>query len=199
MDYITLEKEASAEFIERKSIFTGYAAPVKTEEEAMNFIKRISPNSVYAYYIDWGRIARYSDAGEPHGTAGLPVLEIMRKGGFTDAAIVVTRYFGGILLGAGGLVRAFSAAAKVAVDAAGIVTYTSYIEFNLTCTYAEHQRIKTDIVKYETIQDSIEYTDNVELKLAIKEEKFDEFAKRISDLSAGRIKMIIIGKRFDKK
>jgi uncharacterized YigZ family protein len=111
LEYITLSKEAEVSFIEKKSEFIGYAAPVKTEEEAMEFINKIrkkhanATHNCYAYQLANGS-ARYSDDGEPQGTAGVPILSVIQKGGFTDAVIVVTRYFGGILLGAGGLVRA---------------------------------------------------------------------------------------------
>lgn len=202
--YVTLNKEASAEFIEKKSIFIGYAAPIKTEEDALNFIKKISTingdatHNVYAYLLDWGRVARYSDAGEPHGTAGIPVLEIIRKNNFTDAVIVVTRYFGGILLGAGGLIRAYSSAAKCAVDAAEIVTYVSYTECKLTCSYSEYQKIQNELPKYAIIQDDIEFTDVVTLMLAIKDELFHDFNNRISEMSAGKIKLLQISNRYDK-
>ena len=128
MNRVTLLKSGSATLVEKKSEFIGYACPVKDEDEAIEFVKSIKKkhsdarHNVYAYMIGQN-IARYSDDGEPQGTGGIPVLDVIRKSGFTDAVIVVTRYFGGILLGAGGLVRAYSAAAKMAVDDAGIVTY----------------------------------------------------------------------------
>ena len=140
--YSSLGKEASATYIEKKSEFIGYAAPVSTEEEAIAFIEKIrkkhadARHNVYAYLLRNGT-TRYSDAGEPQGTAGIPTLEVIRKGGFCDAVIVVTRYFGGILLGAGGLVRAYTAAAKLACEAAGIVTYTERTAFTLDCSRSE--------------------------------------------------------------
>lgn len=202
--YVTLNKEASAEFIEKKSIFIGYAKPVKNEDEATEFIKKISAmnnnatHNVYAYLLDWGRIARYSDAGEPHGTAGIPVLEITKKNNFTDAVIVVTRYFGGILLGAGGLVRAYSTAAKLAVDAAEIVTYVGYTEFSLSCSYSEYQKVQNELPKFNAIQDGIDFTDTVTLKLAVKDEIYNDFTTRISEMSAGKIKLLQTGNRYDK-
>jgi Uncharacterized conserved protein len=201
--YVTLAKEASAEFIEKKSVFVGYAAHVETEEQALNFIKKISTmngnatHNVYAYLFDWGRVARYSDAGEPHGTAGLPVLEIIRKNNFTDAVIVVTRYFGGILLGAGGLVRAYSTAARMAVDAAEIVTFVSYTEFTLICSYSEYQKIQNELPKYGVMQDDIEFADNVVLKLAVKDEVYADFSRKVMEMSAGKIKLLQTGNRYD--
>ena len=137
--YTTLEREASAELIERKSVFIGHAKPVKTDEEALEFIKKIkekhadATHNVYAYYLRSGAMARYSDDNEPQGTAGPPVLEVIKKSGCDDCAVVVTRYFGGILLGAGGLVRAYAAAAGIALEAAHIVTYEEYSVFTLSC------------------------------------------------------------------
>ena len=201
--YVTLNKEASAEFIEKKSIFVGYAKHAETEAEALDFIKKISEmngnatHNVYAYLFDWGRIARYSDAGEPHGTAGLPVLEIIRKNNFTDAVIVVTRYFGGILLGAGGLIRAYSTAARMAVDAAEIVTYVSYTEFMLMCSYSEYQKIQNELPKFGAIQDDIDFTDNVTLTLAVKDEVFGDLSDKISEMTAGKAEVVKIGNRYD--
>ena len=116
-EYQTLTREAQYEFTEKRSRFIGYARPVTTEQEALDFIAAIrskhwdAKHNVYAYRLREGHISRYSDDGEPSGTAGIPVLSVLQKGDLTDCVIVVTRYFGGILLGGGGLVRAYSHAA----------------------------------------------------------------------------------------
>ena len=123
-EYRTLHSSSQDEFTEKRSRFIGYACPVTTEDEALAFIAKIkkqhwdAKHNVYAYVLrDW-QIRRYSDDGEPQGTAGIPVLDVLIKGDVTDAVIVVTRYFGGILLGGGGLVRAYGHAASIAVRAA---------------------------------------------------------------------------------
>ena len=122
--YKTTEKEAQDEFVEQRSRFIGYVRPVKTEEEALAFIEEKKKqhwdarHNVYAYVLREGGIQRYSDDGEPHGTAGVPTLDVLLKSGVTDVCVVVTRYFGGILLGAGGLVRAYTKSAKLALEAA---------------------------------------------------------------------------------
>ena len=165
--YTTLGKSASAEYTEKKSVFIGYASPVKTEQEALDFINAVrkkhsdARHNVFAYQLNGGGIARYSDDGEPQGTAGVPVLEVIKKSGADDCVIVVTRYFGGILLGASGLVRAYSTAAKSAVDAAGVVTYESYREFTLECGYSEYQRVEAELPKYGVIVDSSDFGGNV--------------------------------------
>ena len=160
--YTTLGKSASAEYTEKKSVFIGYASPVKTEREALDFISAVrkkhsdARHNVFAYQLNGGGTARYSDDGEPQGTAGVPVLEVIKKSGADDCVVVVTRYFGGILLGASGLIRAYSAAAKSAVDAAGVVTYENYREFTLECGYSEYQRIEAELPKYGVIVDSLQ-------------------------------------------
>ena len=201
--YTTLAREASAEFTEKKSLFIGYAAPVRTEQDALDFIAKIrkkhsdATHNVYAYQLNGGGIARYSDDGEPQGTAGVPVLDIIKKSGADDVCVVVTRYFGGILLGAGGLVRAYAAGAKAAIDAAGIVTFENYTEFRLASGYSEYQKLEYELPRYHVKVDSTDFGGDVTLKLAIRAVDYESFAARVSELFAGRIKPEITGERFD--
>ena len=142
--YTTIKQEAVAEFEEKRSLFIGHAKPVKTEEEAAEFIKEKkrefadATHNVWAYRLSGGtsteQAARYSDDGEPQGSSGLPTLEAIRKKGVFDAVVVTTRYFGGVLLGVGGLIRAYSHAASIALDAAHIITYEQYTELLLETT-----------------------------------------------------------------
>ncbi len=200
---ITLLKEAAVELVEKKSVFIGHAKPVETETEAADFVSLIrkkhsdATHNVFAYMLSGGSIARYSDDGEPQGTAGIPVLDIIKKGGFCDAVIVVTRYFGGTLLGAGGLVRAYSAAAKLAVDAAGIVTYEKFSEITLKCSYTDHGKLAPVLADKEIICDGTEFTDSVKIKLAIPQKVLNAFIKRVSDITAGRSIIVETGSRFD--
>ncbi len=123
-DYKTVRAAASGELTEKRSRFIGYCKPVSTEEEATAFIASIrsrhwdARHNVYAYSLREGNLRRYSDDGEPSGTAGMPVLDVLQKSGVTDVCVVVTRYFGGVLLGTGGLVRAYSQAARLGLNAA---------------------------------------------------------------------------------
>ncbi len=205
MKRVTLEKAASAELVEKKSVFIGYASPVESEEEAIEFIKTIKKkhadarHNVYAYMLNGGGIARYSDDGEPQGTAGVPVLDIIRKGGFCDAVIVVTRYFGGILLGAGGLVRAYSAAARMAVEAAGIVTYDLFTEFTLTVSYNDHGKLTTLLAEANPLRDGIDYAEGVTLRLALPLDELEDFKTKASEITAGRAVFTVTGERFDKR
>lgn len=201
--YTTLAREASAEFEEKRSLFIGYAKPTRTEEEALDFVAKIrqkhkdATHNVFGYSMKHGILARYSDDGEPQGTAGMPVLDVIRKSGVDDATVVVTRYFGGILLGAGGLVRAYAAAAKMALDAAGIVTYESYTEISLTCSYADHQKLTAELPRFRAILDDTVYADNVTLKFAVKDTVTDSILARIREMSGGKLTPTILGHRFD--
>ena len=144
--YKTIEKEATDEFIERRSRFIGAIKPVKTEEEALAFIEERktehwqATHNCWAYIIKDNQAQRYSDDGEPQGTAGIPILDIMRKEEIYNAVIVVTRYFGGIMLGAGGLIRAYAQGAKVAIQAGGIITMALCDIIELTLPYPLYDR-----------------------------------------------------------
>ncbi|MBD7909743.1 MULTISPECIES: YigZ family protein [Clostridium] len=142
MPYITIRNLGEDSFEEKKSEFIGYSKRVESEEEAKKFINEIKSKHKQARHNCWAYvigknmgIQRYSDDGEPQGTAGIPILEVMKKSGITDCAIVVTRYFGGILLGAGGLTRAYTKGASIAIKAAGIVEKVNGLKFTITLDY----------------------------------------------------------------
>jgi uncharacterized YigZ family protein len=204
MKRVTLLKSGEATYVEKKSEFIGYARPVSSEEEAIEFVKSIKKkhsdarHNVYAYMIGQN-ILRYSDDGEPQGTAGMPVLDVIRKSGFTDAVIVVTRYFGGILLGAGGLVRAYTAAAKMAVDDAGIVTYNSYAELDLTVNYTDYGKLTVTLAEADPINDGIDFAENVTLSIALPVDKVEAFRSQVCEITAGRAVFTEKGVRFDKQ
>ena len=145
--YTTLEHEGVTEFTEKKSVFIGHAIPVKSGEEAQAYVKKQknaymdARHNVWAYLMKGEIVARYSDDGEPQGTAGMPVLDAIRKNGCTDTVIVVTRYFGGTLLGTGGLVRAYTAAALGALKEAEIIEYDVYTELSIEVGYSDYQKL----------------------------------------------------------
>lgn len=203
--YTTLEKEASAELIEKKSLFIGYAKPVKSDEEALEFVKKIkekhsdATHNVYAYFLRGGAMARYSDDGEPQGTAGPPVLEVIKKSGCDDCVVVVTRYFGGILLGAGGLVRAYAAAAALALEAAHIVTYEEYSVFSISLDYGDYNKLNFELESLDAIIDKCDFADKVNLEFAVRSTVKDRILKKISEFSAGRLEALALGTRFDFK
>ncbi len=201
--YITLGKQAEAQFEEKHSLFIGYATPAKSEEEAMAFVAKIkakhrdATHNVYAYHLKRGIYVRQSDDGEPQGTAGMPVLDVIRKSGVDDACVVVTRYFGGTLLGAGGLVRAYSAAAKLAIEASGIVCYESYTELETTLGYSDYQKFAAELPRFAAIVDDTQYAEGVTLRFAVKSELAEKVIGRIREMTAGKSEAKTIGTRFD--
>ena len=201
--YITLEREASASFIEKKSEFIGYACPCKTEQEALVFIAKIrkkhadAKDNVYAYQIKENNIARFTDDGEPQGTAGMPVLDIIKKTGFTDACIVVTRYFGGILLGTGGLVRAYSHAAKLAAEAAHVITYERFITCEIVCDYTDYDKIRASYQGVGLMVDGVDFAADVTQRLAVRAPEYDGFCTALTELTNGTVLIETTGDRFD--
>lgn len=201
--YTTLAGEGEAEFTEKKSVFIGHAAPVRSEEEAQAFVKKYrnqymdARHNVWAYLMKGEIVARYSDDGEPQGTAAVPVLDTIRKSGVTDAAVVVTRYFGGILLGAGGLVRAYSHTARLALEAAKIITYEQYDVLELNCSYSDYQRYSAELPRFGAVIDDTVFTDRVTLSFAVKSTVTEGLFLRIREMSGGRDEAILRGKRFD--
>ena len=197
----TLGKEASAEFTEKKSVFIGYAKPIKTAEEAEEFIAQIKKkhadarHNVSAYMA--GNAVRYSDDGEPKGTGGVPVLEVLKKSGVDGAVVVVTRYFGGILLGAPGLVRAYSKAAAMAVEEAGIVTYRNYTECTVTCDYGLYDKLLYDIGRRTIITDNTDFGGNITLRIAVLTEEYEAFEKSVYSMTNGKLVPKKTGERFD--
>lgn len=201
MGYRTIYDKAQDSFIERKSEFIGYIAPVKTNDEAVEFINSIkalnrkATHNVYAYILRDNNITRYSDDGEPQGTAGVPVLDVLVKEGLTDICVVVTRYFGGILLGGGGLVRAYSHGCKIAVDAARIMDMCSCYELIITMNYNLYGKASYVFPQYEVKVLNIEFGADVKINLLVKSENADSFEKELVEITNGRIE---ITRSFEK-
>ena len=201
--FTTLASEAHVEFEEKKSLFIGHAIRTDTEQEAQDYIKKIkkqyndATHNVSAYTINNGIIARYSDDGEPQGTSGMPTLDAIRKSGVDNACVVITRYFGGTLLGAGGLVRAYSHTASLALEAAGIVTYEPYSEFVLTCGYSEYQRYIAYFTDKKILVDDTVFDANVTVRFALKRRDADSVVKKITEMSYGRDVPELVGERYD--
>lgn len=201
--YTTLEGEGHDEFEERRSLFIGHARHVTSEEQAMEFVKGIkrqysdATHNVWAYILKGGIVARYSDDGEPQGTAGVPVLDTIRKSGVEDAVVAVTRYFGGILLGAGGLVRAYSHGAKIALEAAKIITYEKYSVYMLNCSYSDYQKYIAIFGQYGAFADSTDFAERVSVKFALKSTGVEPLLEKIREISAGADCPEFIEERFD--
>jgi len=201
-EYVTLHSAAQDEFTEKRSRFIGYAQPVQTEEEALEFISKIkkqhwdAKHNVYAYSLRAGQIRRYSDDGEPQGTAGVPVLEVLQKGGITDAVIVVTRYFGGILLGGGGLVRAYGHAASIAVKAAGTEERILCDELQVRCDYAQYGRVQPLILEHGGVISDTVYEDLVTIGFYLKKPLRAALEKELADVTAGSVSCRCVGESY---
>ena len=159
MGYTTIYEEAQASFTEKKSEFIGHIAPVSTADEAVAFINRIKAenrkarHNVYAYVLREGNVSRYSDDGEPQGTGGVPVLDVINKSGLTDVCVVVTRYFGGILLGASGLTRAYSQGCSMAVNAARKMKMCECSRISFSCDYTLYGKVSYALPEYGVIME----------------------------------------------
>ena len=200
--YITVEKGAVSEFVEKKSKFIGYVKPISTENEALTFINEIKSkhwdarHNVYAYAVRKNNVARYSDDGEPHGTAGVPILEIIKKNALQNVVVVVTRYFGGVLLGTGGLVRAYSQAASSAINSANIVEMNLCYDCSLVCDYNQYGKVGSIIGDCGGVTDNTDFLDNVRVLFHIKKEKFSGLSKKILEMSSGALQSDILRENF---
>ena len=200
-EYTTIYSPAEDEFVERKSRFIGHIAPVQTEEEAQAFIAQIrqqhrdATHNTYAYILRSG-IKRYSDDGEPQGTAGVPVLEVLQKSGVTDLVVVVTRYFGGVLLGAGGLVRAYSHGAKIALDAGRIITMALCQTAELVCDYNQYGRLLSLIPEAGGVVTDTQFTDVVEISFQIPGESLPALNRKLADATSGSVQAQAAGELF---
>lgn len=191
--YQTVAAAAAAEYVEKRSRFIGEILPVSDEAQAQAFIRARSKeywdarHHVYAYILESGNLCRFSDDGEPQGTAGMPVLDVLRKEGLTDCAVVVTRYFGGILLGGGGLVRAYSHAAKLAVDAAGVVTMRPCVTGEILCDYTQYGYVPALIAAAGGQVTDTGFTDAVTVRFTLPEEQRGALEKALTERSAGTL------------
>ena len=202
VSYKTVKKEASASFAEKKSVFVCTARPVFDEASALEFIASIKKNHgdashcAYAYIIQNTNAVRFSDDGEPSSTAGAPILSVLQKSELTNVAAVVARYFGGILLGAGGLVRAYSQAARLAIKEAGSALYENFTEFEVLCGYADYDRLSKFAQTEKIRTDGAVFEEKVALCFAARSESFERLKAAIIDLSLGKAVIKKTGESF---
>lgn len=190
-----------ASFVEKRSEFLGHIRMVETEDEARAFIAEMKKKYHDARHNCWcyiirGGAERYSDDGEPQGTAGIPMLEVFRREGITNFVCVVTRYFGGILLGAGGLLRAYTKSAKDALDAAGVSVVRRWVEVDIPCSYAQAEKLKGEVLSLSGIVTDMEYAAGVTIKALVPEENTEALGARIFDVSAGSVRCVTGGESF---
>lgn len=201
-EYYVPAQESESEFTEKRSRFIGHVWRVETEAEARELIAKTKSkfydarHNCWCYLIRDGGIARYSDDGEPQGTAGQPMLEVFRRAGMENVCCVVTRYFGGILLGAGGLLRAYTRAAKDAMEAAGACPVQRWARGMVAFPYPLLERIKLEIPAHGGYIEELEYGADVTATALLPAEKWDEFAARIIEMTAGRQEALFLEEVF---
>ena len=200
-EYYVPTGAGESEYVEKRSRFLGHVRPVASEEEARAFIAAVRKEHYDARHNCWCYILkdgpeRYSDDGEPQGTAGIPMLEVLRREGVCNAVCVVTRYFGGVLLGAGGLFRAYTKSARDALDAAGISVVRRWVTLELPCSYAALERYKLELASFGGAVAGLDYGASVSIRALLPEERLADFTARIRDLSGGSVRPTLTGESF---
>ncbi len=191
-----------AELVEKRSRFIGQVWRVSSEEEARARIEEVrkkhydARHHCWCYRIREGGVERYSDDGEPQGTAGQPMLNVFQREEVTDVVCVVTRYFGGVLLGAGGLVRAYTQSAKDALDGAGISVIRRWVAMEVPCTYSQFEEVRREVFHFGGVEENVDYGADVLLSALIPEEQTDAFSARILDISAGTVEVLEAGEQL---
>jgi len=200
-EYLVPTAFGEDEFYEKKSHFIGRVWPVETEEEALEKIQAMkkqhydATHNCWAYIIKDGAV-RFSDDGEPGGTAGMPMLQVLQREGLYNIVCVVTRYFGGILLGAGGLVRAYTKGAKIAVDAAGKSMKRVWTVVYLPCPYTFYERVKLLTSEFGGIIRETEFGAEVELELLFPEANVEGFFEKLTDMTSGTVEGMETGQEY---
>ena len=188
-------------FIEKKSRFIGRVWPVETEAEALEKIQQMkkqhydATHNCWAYVIRDGAV-RFSDDGEPGGTAGMPMVQVLQKEGLYNVVCVVTRYFGGTLLGAGGLVRAYTKGAKIAIDAAGKSVKRVWSVLYVPCPYTFYERMKLEVAAFGGVIRDTQFGAEVELEILVAEKDAQAFLDRLTDMTAGTVEGMETGKEY---
>lgn len=201
--YRTIHSFGSNEIIINKSRFIGYAKPIKSEEEALEFIDEIkikhkdATHNVYAYVVgENSNIQRYNDDGEPSGTAGIPVLEVIKKENLRNVVVVVTRYFGGIKLGAGGLIRAYTKGAKIALEAGNIVEKVLFKIIKGRIDYTLYGKVENDIIAKGYIIDDVKYDDKVNIYILCEISKQEILKKLLIEVTNARVLIEDVGEKY---
>ncbi len=194
-------QEAESEFVEKRSRFISHVWRVETEEEAQARIQETKKKHYDARHNCWcyllgPNLVRYSDDGEPQGTAGQPMLNVFQRENVTGAVCVVTRYFGGILLGAGGLTRAYSKGARDALAAAGVATMGLWARVRLSCPYPLFERVKLEIAAADGVLDDMDYGADVTLTVSLPSERRETLQGRLTELSAGGLTLALMEESY---
>lgn len=203
--YKTVKLSGQDEFFEKRSRFICRCKPVADEQQAVDFINTIkkdcwdAAHNVYAYRLRDGNKERYSDDGEPQGTAGMPVLDVILKNNVVDVAVVVTRYFGGVLLGTGGLVRAYSNGSKTALNAGKIITMELCGKCLLNCSYNQYGKVNTLIVQGGGYIDDSRFSEDVEISFHIPSDSISLLNKSLAEATAGQVTARVLAEKYYEK
>lgn len=200
-EYLVPTARSEAEYVEKRSRFIGEVYPVESEAEARAYIEAVKKTHYDARHHCWcfrlhGGAERYSDDGEPQGTAGQPMLNVFQREGIENVLCVVTRYFGGILLGAGGLVRAYTQAAKEALDAAGISAVRPWVEVAFPCPYSLFERVKLAVEAHGGQMGESEYAAEVNVRALLPQGMVADFSAAMTELAAGNITVECLGEQW---
>ena len=200
--YKTVSGEVVAEITEKRSRFIATLRPVQTEQEACEFVSEIKAkywdarHDVFAYCLNENNLVRFSDDGEPHGTAGKPVLDVLVGRELKNAAVVVTRYFGGVLLGTGGLVRAYSSACAAAVDSAEICEMRNCVVASITTDYSRYEKLKSMLDNISGAVTDTVFENDITVRFYISFDEYDEFCKKITETFFGKINVEKVTEKF---
>ncbi len=200
--YLTVFSENTTEYVEKRSRFIATLRHCETEADANLFLEEMrskywdAKHNCFAYSVENGKMCRFSDDGEPHGTAGKPMLDVVVGSGITNIAVVVTRYFGGVLLGTGGLVRAYSKSVQDVIKSAEIYKMVPSTVFSVTCDYADHAKLNNLIISADgNLEDSV-FAENVTLKFCLKDKNIEEFSKNLTENFSARLNLQEIDKKM---
>ena len=203
-EYRTVNRFNSDEYIVKRSRFIGYAKPVASVEEANAFIAEIkskhwdATHNVSAYVLSENNIQRSSDDGEPSGTAGVPVLDVLLKENLVDVCVVVTRYFGGTLLGAGGLIRAYSHGSKIAVESGNIITMAPCKIMSCLVDYSFYDRMNILLTEFNANVENSDFADKINITFSLKADLVEELNSRLIEISNGKYSLKELGEKFAK-
>lgn len=200
--YLTPAGYGTAEYIEKRSRFIGQVWLIENEAEALEHIAHCretywdAGHNVYCYRVREGGIMRYSDDGEPGGTAGMPALNVFQNEKIENFCCVITRYFGGILLGAGGLVRAYSHTAKIALDAAGKAEARLWNRLMIACSYGQYEKIKNELFRFGAVTEETDFGADILLTVLVHLEDTEQICEKLTDITAGTVEIQTLGSEF---
>lgn len=200
--YLTVFGENTSEYVEKRSRFIATLRHCETEQEATDFINEMrskywdARHNVFAYSVAGGSLCRFSDDGEPHGTAGKPMLDVILGSQIKNIAVVVTRYFGGVLLGTGGLVRAYSKSVQDVLQKSEVFVMLPCTACEIECNYSDHAKLLNLIENFEGSITNTEFTDKIKVEFSLKSERVEDFSKKLCEAFSATLKLEEIGTKL---